>query len=336
MQVNRRASPDRRAGFTLLELLVVVAIISILAALTAAAVMRYITVGQSMATEATIRKVTTKLQQQWAEVVNSARKENMDNMFTNPATNLNAMTPIRNISNYDEDRARVMYIKMRLMVEFPINVTEARTPSWNDTTASFVYALAPKQSYLAKIPASVLGSPYESSICLLTALTESRKGISLSAEDFGAGSVKTINFPDGSGGTIACRYLADGWGTPLAYYRWPTGCMELDGMYPGETTNVVRDLQDVDGKLMDAGWWGGASGAYRLAFETNLHSIHSGPLLTPLSYAYYNVPVVASAGPNLQLGLVPGTMAPDGTNADTDNIYSFRLIRPSAGSQGAR
>jgi hypothetical protein len=75
-----------------------------------------------------------------------------------------------------------------------------------------------------------------------------------------------------------------------------------------------------------------AQGKLGFDFEYYFHPVHNAPVNTMAGmYAFYTVPVVASAGPDLQLGVSITDMSP-GTpaNSDTDNIYSFRVLPPGA------
>src|SRR5438093_10347247 len=64
-----------RGAFTLVEMLVVIAIIGILAALTAVGVTKVIAVQRSSNTQGTISTVYKVLNEHWASVADSAKKE---------------------------------------------------------------------------------------------------------------------------------------------------------------------------------------------------------------------------------------------------------------------
>ena len=103
------AKRANRQAFTLIELIVVMLIIGILMAMSAAAVGKFITVQQQSNTEMTIRKVYSKLMTQWESVIRSAREENM-------ATTIGSANAayITTLAGGDGRRARVIYIKARL------------------------------------------------------------------------------------------------------------------------------------------------------------------------------------------------------------------------------
>ena len=105
MRSNRSISTRRgnnMAGFTLVELLTVMAIIAVLVALVASAAFQVVGVQQQRTTETTIKKVAEALDQQWQAVVDQARKENV--------INPNVMI----LAGKDSPRAKVIWVKLRL------------------------------------------------------------------------------------------------------------------------------------------------------------------------------------------------------------------------------
>jgi prepilin-type N-terminal cleavage/methylation domain-containing protein len=314
---------QRRGGFTLLELLIVLLIIGLLVAITAAAVGRYFIVSQNMVTETTIRKVYARLMAQWASVIDSAKNEDMNAVFS--SSTMNAIT---SMTGGDPSFTRVIYIKLRLAQEFPISMAEVYSPP---------AGMPGKVSY-QRLPnpiPTVNGYNIESSALLLASIREARHGLATAPDDFGS-SVKTVMV-----GTTPVDYLVDGWGTPLNFYRWPTGSTELDALCPAGSTlsntasTIVRDPQDPDGRLF--GLW--TNPTNRALFESWCHSLHQGSGVSITPYAYYTFPTIVSAGPDLQFGLSTtppagiGTLdmsTISGTTYDGDNIYSFRLVPPGA------
>jgi prepilin-type N-terminal cleavage/methylation domain-containing protein len=333
-----------RDAFTLTELVVSMLIIGLLVGLAAAAVGRYIAVSQATATGVTIRKVYGRLHAQRATVVKAAESEDMLKTVGS-----SVLSQIQTAAGYSQSspiqdwaaRTRVIYVKLRLRQEFPMTFAEALNPA----------PLPPKQAYVKAFTGLTAGQSYESAACLLRAVTRGRDGQAISADTYGTGNVK--NFSDPSTGA-SIPALVDGWGTPLAFYRWPWGNSEVDSLaqavQPGKSgspatpnASIVRDPEDPLGLLMNMNWYAGAG---RSTFEGWCHAVtnSSASGTQAPQYAYYMIPVIVSAGPNSQLGLTPqtkttappyspGPMDPDGTNNDSDNIYSFRLLPPGAGGK---
>jgi prepilin-type N-terminal cleavage/methylation domain-containing protein len=338
-RMHRRGLP---AGFTLIELLVVVAIISALAALTAAATVGVISAQKQSNTELTIQTLMGQLEQQWQAVIAQANQETIP-----PNVIL--------MAGGDERRARVIWIKLRLKQEFPMNFTEALAP-WKTALDVPVRQnpyigpqdLPAKTSY-ARALATLTGSTHspttESAAMLLLALQQGRKGTTTFGVDNLAGSGAVAD-TDNDG----VPELVDAWGTPLVFYRWPFGSplggSELNQSNPDKTgvNSRFQDPVDPHGLLLESNWnnlvtnLNTRQGVYW--FEQLCHPVHMGigdKGYTPV--ATYMQPVIVSAGRNKRTGLaswfppspqLPSALSPDPMAIfsgpdEADNIYSFRL-----------
>jgi hypothetical protein len=163
-------------------------------------------------------------------------------------------------------------------------------------------------------------------------LTLSRGGMQMSQDDLGNSSASLTPdsyYPQPQYSIQALKYIADGWGKPVAFYRWPTGAPEVDQMVQG---TGARDTQDRDGKLMDSNWWNSANPNYRTNFIATIHALPVDPTSPRIPHSSFLLPVIVSAGPDSQFGFnspsTPGEPDPMkilDPNAASDNIYNFRL-----------
>jgi prepilin-type N-terminal cleavage/methylation domain-containing protein len=338
-----------RCGFTLVELMVVIAIIGVVVTLAASATVQVITRQRAALTEATIQKVNDALK---AHVRNIIDQANTEPIPDNILQGLIAMAG----GAADPDaarRARIIWIKLRLKQEFPMNFMEALNPTPKSIRPSYV-SLPPTPAFAQALQASDAKDPpqnFEASVCLLLALSRASKG-AVSFDEDRLASTEKGEAP----GMRGLKMILDGWGRPLTFYRWPIPT-ELTGSNPNKTSRFGDPL-DPDGLLMSPGW--NNTQAYQKqqgvwAFEKLLHPVHVGS--QPVSY--YTVPVIASAGPTAGvkqpgqpyayldvydfMGLprpqespppmagLPTALRHDpmtltgGTSDSFDNIYSFRM-----------
>jgi prepilin-type N-terminal cleavage/methylation domain-containing protein len=350
-----------RPAFTLVELLVVLAIIGIVIGLTAAAAFQVIGYQRNSNTDTTIRTVNGILERQWRNVIDQAKRESI------PA---NVMT----LAGGDGRRALVIYIKLRLQQEFPMNFWEVVEPPQPPVLPAFagyfnayydavVAAGGPSNTRPQNPPQNPeLGPPNglpvpsepmgdESSAMLLVALQRNRGGTALDIDSLGVGRVQNAAFyvyPKLGAAPIkfTMPQLVDAWGRPLRFYRWPTMNDEVDALGPSKTSQsaqnfINRDPLDPEGLLMTQSWYGSQN---RQVFESLIHTL-SNPSPISLKPARYLVPVIASSGRDGESGILPPTTAkfgpaPDPMQFDTsptskhfdyDNIYSYHLREGARG-----
>jgi prepilin-type N-terminal cleavage/methylation domain-containing protein len=285
-----------RPGFTLVELIVVIAIIAILAALTTGAVMRYYGVQQQTNTETVIRKVYGAFERQWQAVIDQANREPLPPPSTSPdyaAYNF----VLNNIAGGDASRARVIWVKLRLKQEFPMSFDEVLNVSGSSPfvlspIAEYQSALLPLVASSAKPPPPYPPNKYQwytwdqqNSALLLLALTRSRGGFSISPDDLGPDATADLIPPPPSAAPNqlppnllpTLRIIVDGWKKPVVFFRWAASNTELDTLNPATTGSqfMFRDPQDPTGMLMNPAWWSSSTPNYRSTFEGFLHPIHT-------------------------------------------------------------
>src|SRR5262245_49933856 len=131
-----------RRGITLIEMLMVIAIVSMLAALTAGAVFTIRDTQEKEHTEPTIRKLASKLDKHWKAVPDSANKD-YDALPNDIKQNLIALAD--NATNSPttpkphprrDARARLLYLKFRLKQEFPTSFTEVAITTGQTTEST--------------------------------------------------------------------------------------------------------------------------------------------------------------------------------------------------------
>lgn len=336
-----RGTSDGRGGFTLVELIVVVAIMSVLAALVASAVMRFAGQQQEENSKTTIAKAYGQLIRQWRATIELAQQE------ANPSGLNKLPQGLMVLAGNDPFRAKVIWTKLRLRQLFPMNYAEIQSgPSFGPSYSGLDAALAPPDSYqkaLAGYSGSTHDPKTESAACLLIALTaRANKGKELNQEDFSNLEIKDT---DGDG----VPELVDGWARPIRFYRWPTGCADVDALNPGDLGSATslqtrfRDPQDSDGLLLQTttgsdGWYGSTQ---RTDFEQQCHVVANPAFPPPPLHSFYLIPVIVSAGADGKFGIQqPSPGAPDPmtvpiTNTgdpeyskglDKDNVWSFRIV----------
>src|SRR5260370_6586186 len=188
------AAPQCRRAFTLVEMLVVITIIVVLVALTATAYFYFVGSQQGHNSEGNIRTVNKVFQEQWAYVVEQAKKESPSAWVVTAAS----YDGITNNADPTRERARVLWIKVRLVEAFPMTYDEINNT--NDPVYQILNNAIPTsqrknwQTY-KRATGGQVSSPKttasESPACLLMALSVSRGGSVLSPDHLGSAPVHT-------------------------------------------------------------------------------------------------------------------------------------------------
>lgn len=322
-----------RRAFTLIELMIVIAIIGLLFSVIVVAAMRALGTAKVAATRSTIIKVQGLLQQRLDAVLRKEPEKTLVDSLAVPGRFPN------------RKQAEVMARKFTFRQAFPQTWTEIETyyPNLlilsNETAPPVAQRYAKSESaevlYFLLAKANVLGYPPEGVDVFLS--TEVKD---------------TDSPPNGK------MELVDNWGNPLRFYRWPTRLVRGGGwamggftasstarsMIPSLPTTTLDLTHDPDDKygFLKVGTANGLTSAEATYFEQgtapmsgagsrfyNLGQFHTAET--------FSLPLVLSAGPDLATGLYEpsdtstmtfGYLAnpdPAQTNATYDNVSNFNI-----------
>lgn len=291
--------PPARPGFTIIELMLVLAIIGILISLSVAGVMKVASAQQVSLTRTVETQLASQVGKSWSAVADKARNE---------APSGDALS----MAGGNRERAKVIHLKLRLRQAFPISFQEVLDPSVSPASYK---PLPVYQTYLSQagVTSAAYGQPWESSACLLMALQRGPSGTGINLEDLGVGSaVKSVTVA----GTSNIQILTDSWGNPFVFSRWPNG--DASGVSPVNPSGYqpvsagYLDPGDPKGELTRSSWVSSAGAATFSKYH---------PLI-PAGNSLNLTPRIVSSGPDGALGLSPASLAITNASQARDNIYS--------------
>jgi prepilin-type N-terminal cleavage/methylation domain-containing protein len=317
--MRQTTSPIRqvaRGAFTLVEMLVVLAIIFILVSLAAGAIMKVLTVQQQHVTQQTVQKLDGALNSHLKSVIDTAKAE-APQVPTNPTLNPLAWQ----LSGNDQRRAQVIHVLMCLKREFPNSFSEAVNP-FPYYQQSGYSSMPPNPSYVRALTnISNRANPVdEASSCLYLALKQSRRGSNFDPDS--ALSTAELVTPFGDG----VKEIYDAWSRPINFIRWPVTNgpkMGSVGPYPVGTLqsfppppqrpNPPADSEDPELLLVDANWlkWLQNTPGFMLLWQQNVG---------------YPLGSVDNSGNRFQYALAPLIMSNgyNGNPYDSDDIYNIQ------------
>ncbi|MGL6076442.1 MAG: type II secretion system protein [Fimbriiglobus sp.] len=347
----RMSKPQKRSGFSLIELLVVISLIALLAGLVASAVFRIKASQAINNTEATLGKVDRLLMARWSAVVDQAKS-------TVPAS------LVERCGN-DKDRATALWTMACLKNEFPMTFAEANATINLGTDA----ILKPRAIFLKLVNDSTLSSltaEQQSAALIYVALTQSgNKGLNNGMDGLEG---QTGQLTPGSNATV----FKDSWGQPLIFQRHLTND-EINGVpytrvsstkvtVNGVQTLQIKNMLDPLSKLST--WKNNSGNVYTPANQNNpwlflrtinptMQSPAMGPTIDNLTYIHQQlrlggltatgfaafpdidhrtntIPAFLSAGQNKSLGSAPHLGVTTGDDEGNDNLLSFRTRQEGA------
>ncbi|MGL6095446.1 MAG: prepilin-type N-terminal cleavage/methylation domain-containing protein [Fimbriiglobus sp.] len=301
--------PPRRGGVTLIELLTVIAVIGIIAAIGTAAYMAATGGQRDKNTDATLQKLHALMTKRYTVLFEEARAEVKAGR---------APASLMTVCDNDPERAAAVWAYLKLKVGMPTTHAEASADAAFTSGANTV--THPKLAIFGSGLANA-GTPEEqSATCLFLALTKG--GAGGVAFDIDAGLQQNIQ--EGPAGSV----FVDGYGKPIAFVRMAYQT-ELNAPPFSPPTGTNRDPLDPSGRVpktaISPALWTSAALA---SFWTAVTAGHIPGANVPPAYngAQRWVPTLVSGGNNMKLGALFGT-----DDDGIDNLVSYRL---RAGQKG--
>src|SRR5262245_63222269 len=156
---------SRRPAFSLLELLVVIALLSVLAALAAGTYFRIRNSQQANSTESTLNKLVVGL-----ENIYRAERDRADREFTQGQIRGGSMEKLEGfVGRNERDRARAIWLFFRMKSEFPQTFPEALSDTLLVGPAGQVLRIPAKETFrtvLPTVPATADDANLQSAVLL--------------------------------------------------------------------------------------------------------------------------------------------------------------------------
>lgn len=245
--MRRAPRPAPRAGFSLIELLTVIAILAILSALIVAGVARVRSGAQSQVNTQTMIKLQKALEHQWKVTCDQCRDDVRTLTGPNPHPEVRKLVAI---CENDKDRAESLWMYMNLRRAMPHTFAEARTAvtltGKDSAGTTLVVSLPPSSSFKAiQTNPAAGGDQYtESAALLYLILAQGARGTNTNIDDSMQGAQMTLDF--GSG--LQLSAYRDTYGTPIAYRRFYQNT-EMDNIPYVRAGLTITDPLDPVGRL---------------------------------------------------------------------------------------
>lgn len=344
-QADTSRGANRAGGFTLLEILIVVAIIGILVALSVPQIGQMITKAREKATRATMVKIHGLLEQ---KLDGFQRKLDRDLPVGKPASGQWRRTVLAQIAalrslNYPgaNERIAVVLVRANLYREnfSPLieNGTYVNSPDRDGNGQVDLYdtqGYLPAEHSLNAMATTVANASSSEKLHFILTQMEVYGGEAVGTTNF---STSEVGDTDGDG----LLEFIDAWGNPLQFYLWPTrlirpggpgtavdrgGASLLISGLPaagpsGQLDGLERDPDDPYGLLQDL-QAAGLTGYAETDFRTG---------------RTYHVPLIVSAGADQELGLfVPSDTANFGHLANMVDPTTVDALTDNITNQNAR